>query len=70
MFDMLKYGDLFMNDAFLRTRHSERDHLSLSYVKLYIYHDFLPTPRRGSHVKSDKTHTVIKIHPLTHILDT
>ena len=28
-----------------------------------------PTPRRGSHVKSDKTHTVIKIHPLAHILD-
>ena len=24
---------------------------------LIIYHDFLPTPRRGSHVKSDKTHT-------------
>ena len=22
-----------------------------------IYHDFLPTQRRGSHVKSDKTHT-------------
>ena len=22
-----------------------------------IYHDFLPSPRRGSHVKSDKTHT-------------
>ena len=22
-----------------------------------IYHDFLPTPRRGSHVKSDKTQT-------------
>ena len=22
-----------------------------------IYHDFLPTPRRGSHVKSGKTHT-------------
>ena len=36
---------------------------------LIIYHDFLPTPRRGSHVKSDKTHTVIKIHPLAHILD-
>ena len=35
-----------------------------------IYHDFLPTPRRGSHVKSGKnTHTVIKIHPLAHILD-
>ena len=30
------------------------------------------TPRRGSHVKSDNTHThtVIKIHPLAHILDT
>ena len=25
--------------------------------RLIIYHDFLPTPRRGSHVKSDKTHT-------------
>ena len=24
---------------------------------IVIYHDFLPTPRRGSHVKSDKTHT-------------
>ena len=24
---------------------------------IIIYHDFLPTPRRGSHVKSDKTHT-------------
>ena len=21
-----------------------------------IYHDFLPTPRKGSHAKSDKTH--------------
>ena len=25
--------------------------------KKYISHDFLPTPRRGSHVKSGKTHT-------------
>ena len=24
---------------------------------IIIYHDFLRTPRRGSHVKSDKTHT-------------
>ena len=41
-------------------------------IIIIIYHDFLPTPRRGSHVKSDKTHThtVIKIHPLAHILDT
>ena len=37
---------------------------------IIIYHDYLPTPRRGSHVKSDKTHTVIKIHPLAHVLDT
>ena len=36
---------------------------------IIIYHNYLPTPRRGSHVKSDKTHTVIKIHPLAHILD-
>ena len=27
------------------------------YNNNIIYHDFLPTPRRGSHVKSDKTHT-------------
>ena len=26
-------------------------------IYIYIYHDFLPTPRRGSHVKSGKTHT-------------
>ena len=38
-------------------------------IIIIIYHDFLPTPRRGSHVKSGKTHTVIKIHPLAHILD-
>ena len=37
---------------------------------IIIYQDFLPKTRRGSHVKSDKTHTVIKIHPLAHILDT
>ena len=24
---------------------------------IILYHDFLPTPRRGSDVKSDKTHT-------------
>ena len=27
------------------------------YWYIIIYHDFLPTPRRGSHVKSGKTHT-------------
>ena len=49
--------------------------ISIANLKEYtlyiyiIYHDFLPTPRRDSHVKSEKTHTVIKIHPLAHILD-
>ena len=38
-------------------------------IILIIYHDFLPPVRRGSHVKSDNTHTVINIHPLAHILD-
>ena len=27
------------------------------YIIIIIYHDFLPTPRRGSHVTSGKTHT-------------
>ena len=26
-------------------------------IIIIIYHDFLPTPRKGSYVKSDKTHT-------------
>ena len=32
------------------------------YRMRIIYHDFLPPPRRGSHVKSDNTHTSINIH--------
>ena len=47
--------------------------MSIATIKIIIiiiiYHEFLPTPRRGSNVKSGKTHTVIKIHPLAHILD-
>ena len=31
--------------------------LQESTIIIIIYHDFLPTPRRGSHVKSGKTHT-------------
>ena len=27
----------------------------ITIIKI-IYHDFLPTPRRGSHIKSIKTH--------------
>ena len=30
---------------------------SIIIIIIIIYHDFLPTPRRGSHVKSGKTHT-------------
>ena len=44
----------------------------LIYFTVYIiYHDFLPPPRRGSHVKPDNTHThtIINIHPLARILD-
>ena len=38
---------------------------------IIIYHEFLPSPRRGSHVKSDNTHTIIIIiHPLAHTLGT
>ena len=32
-----------------------------------IYHDFLPPPRRGSHVKSDKIHTQIGTNTPKHI---
>ena len=49
--------------------HNNQNTIIINII-IIIYHDFLPTPRRGSHVKSDKnTHTVIKIHPLAHILD-
>ena len=34
-----------------------------------IYHDFLPPPRRGNHVKSHNTHIIINMHPLAHLLD-
>ena len=40
-------------------------HKNEKIARTVIYYDFLSTPRRGSHVKSDKTHTVIKIHPLS-----
>ena len=31
--------------------------MNINIIIIIIYHDFLPTPRRGSHVKSGKTHT-------------
>ena len=42
--------------CFRETRWSFRSKSHLSKT-IIIYHDFLPTPRRGSHVKSGKTHT-------------
>ena len=36
---------------------------------IIIYHDFLPPQRRGSHVTSDNTHTIVNIRPIAHILD-
>ena len=40
--------DLFYNDD---------NNNKIIIIIIIIYHDFLPTPRRGSHVKSCKTHT-------------
>ena len=43
---------------FTDVRPVQRMELALAHKgKVIIYHNFLPTPRRGSHVKSDKTHT-------------
>ena len=38
-------------------------------IIIIIYHDFLPTPNRGSHVKSGKTHTQSSRYTLAHIFD-
>ena len=61
--------------VFLKTKESKEKSLMRSIFAaniIIIYRDFLPPPRRNSHVKSDNTHTekIIKIHPLAHILDT
>ena len=46
-------------DANIRARRSADANADANICNIIIYHDFLPTPRRGSHsrVKSDKTHT-------------
>ena len=44
----------------IRERKMFRHHNNNKKIVIIIiitYHDFLHTPRRGSHVKSDKTHT-------------
>ena len=42
-----------------------RSYTHLEVIIIIIYHDFLPPPRRGSHVKSDNTHTIIQHTPLS-----
>ena len=41
--------------ASLILRHNAKNREKI--IIIIIYHDFLPTPRKGSHVKSGKTHT-------------
>ena len=43
--------------------------LRVSPLWIIIKYHNLPPPRRGSHVNSDNTHTIINIHPLANILD-
>ena len=47
----------------------ERQEFSPRLLLLIIYHDFLPPPRSGSHVKPDNTHTHTQSHQddLAHI---
>ena len=53
----------------LLTYHNHhRSHNKIYPNIIIIYHDFLPPPWRGSHVKSDNTQSS-NIHPLAHILD-
>ena len=37
----------------------------MNIIIVIIYRDFLPPPRRGSHGKSDNTHTIIQHIPLS-----
>ena len=49
------FGHIFIiSFVFLRQL---RDIIVIFVINYIIFHDFLPTPRRGSHVKSGKTHT-------------
>ena len=42
--------------------------ITIVIIIIIIYHDFLPQPRRSSHIKSDNTHNH-RHTPLSHILD-
>ena len=76
-FNTVNHEILIVSSSIMASEVSCWAGLSLIWVVIIImikiiYHDFLPTPTMGSHVKSDKTHThtVIKTHHLAHILDT
>ena len=51
---VLWYGNTFQEHSLSPT---PRYGNNKNEIIIIIYHDFLPTPRRGSHVKSGKTHT-------------
>ena len=54
-------------DLILNLKNALQAHLTLKIIiiiLLIIYNDFLPKSRRGSHVKSDYAHTIIKQTPL------
>ena len=72
LFNVINLNIVYTNQPVLSLKvlvFIEKNSVIIIIIIIILYHDFLPTPRRGSHVKSGKTHTVIKIHPLAHILD-
>ena len=69
MYKILKLSDQYklqVSNYVFQVLHSNIDeeikssllnHIHSDNTRIIIYHDFLPTPRRGSHVKSGKTDT-------------
>ena len=59
------YVDIVISNIFNLNKDS---FFLLFFCSFILHNDFLPPPRRGSHVKSDNTHThthtIIKIHLL------
>ena len=50
-------GDMKCHIGTMRDGYKSLVVLVIIIIIIIIYNDFLRTPRRGSHVKSDKTHT-------------
>ena len=51
------FGNMFPESHGFVAMPATRSNIFVALHDIIIYHDFLPTPRRGSHVKSGKTHT-------------